>query len=198
MSHPTDTEIFDEPEEGNDPQLTELVAYLDGELSEEESNRLERQLANNPPLRGYADTLDRTWQLLDTLGEATASGEFTQRTLASLSAISHEELDDQLPSSKRRTDWFRRIPVARIILWTLAGFLGSSIGLLLGRSSQAPKADSEDIQLLQQLDLLLQFPRLHAARNATFLEQVTAIDHGTHDSSEDSPEEVPEEGDLKP
>jgi anti-sigma factor RsiW len=195
MSRPTDTEIFDEPEEANDPQLTELVAYLDGELSEEASNRLERQLAENPPLRGYAETLDRTWQLLDTLGEATASGEFTQKTLASLSAISHEEFADQMPSSKRGTDWVRKIPATRIVLWTLAGFLGSSVGLLLGRSSQSPKADSEDVQLLQQLDLLLQFPRLHAARSATFLEQVTAIDH---DSSEDGSDAMPEEGDRKP
>lgn len=195
MSHPTDTEIFDEPEEANDPQLTELVAYLDGELNEEESNRLERQLANNPPLRGYAETLDRTWQLLDTLGEATASGEFTQKTLASLSAVSHQEFADQMPSSKRRSDWVRSIPVTRIALWTLAGFLGSSIGLLLGRSSQASKTDSEDVQLLQQLDLLLQFPRLHAARSATFLEQVTAIDH---DASEENSDAVPEEGDRKP
>jgi hypothetical protein len=81
------------------------------------------------------------------------------------------------------------------VLWTLAGFLGSSVGLLLGRSSQSPKADSEDVQLLQQLDLLLQFPRLHAARSATFLEQVTAIDH---DSSEDGSDAMPEEGDRKP
>ena len=195
MSRPTDTEIFDEPEDANDPQLTELVAYLDGELNEEASNRLERQLAENPPLRGYAETLDRTWQLLDTLGEATASGEFTQKTLASLSAISHEEFADQMPSSKRGTDWVRKIPVAKIVLWTLAGFLGSSVGLILGRSSQSPKADSEDVQLLQQLDLLLQFPRLHAARSVTFLEQVTAIDH---DSSEDSSNAVPEKGDRKP
>ena len=85
--------------------------------------------------------------------------------------------------------------MARIVLWTLAGFLGSSVGLLVGRSSQSPKADSEDVQLLQQLDLLLQFPRLHAARSATFLEQVTAIDH---DSPEASSDAVPAKGDRKP
>ena len=195
MSRPTDTEVFDEPEETNDPQLTELVAYLDGELGEEESSRLERQLAENPPLRGYAESLDRTWQLLDTLGEATASGEFKQKTLASLSAISHEEFTDQIPSSKQGPDWARKIPVTKILLWTLAGFLGSSAGLLLGRSSQAPKTISEDVQLLHKLDLLLQFPRLHAARSASFLEQVSAIDH---DSSEDRSDAVPEEGDGKP
>lgn len=195
MSRPTDTEIFDEPEETHDPQLTELVAYLDGELNEDESSRLERQLAENAPLRGYAETLDRTWQLLDTLGEATASGEFTQRTLASLSVVSHEQFTDQMPSSTRGTDWVRKIPATRIVLWTLVGFFGSSVGLLLGRSSQAPKADSEDVQLLRQLDLLLQFPCLHAARSAAFLEQVTAIDH---DPSEDRSIAVPEGGDRKP
>jgi anti-sigma factor RsiW len=195
MSRPTDTEAFDEPEEINDPQLTELVAYLDGELDEEDSSRLERQLAENPPLRGFAETLDRTWQLLDSLGEATASGEFTQKTLASLAVVSSDESSEQPPSSIRSADWVRRIPVTRIVLWTLVGFLGTSVGLLLGRSSQAPKADSEDMQLLRKLDLLLQFPRLHAARSATFLEQVSTLDH---DSSKNNSDVVPEEGDRKP
>jgi hypothetical protein len=85
--------------------------------------------------------------------------------------------------------------LTRIFLWTLVGFVGTSVGLLFGRSSQAPKADSEDVQLLRQMDLLLQFPRLHAARSASFLEQVSAIDH---DSPEDHSDAVPEEGDRKP
>ena len=195
MPRPTDTEVFDEPEELNDPQLTELVAYLDGELSEEESSRLEQQLAENPPLRGYAETLDRTWQLLDTLGEATASGEFTQKTLASLAVVSNEEFSAQSLSANRNADWIRGIPLTKILLWTLVGFLGTSVGLLFGRSSQAPRTISEDVQLLRQLDLLLQFPRLHAARSASFLEQVSAIDHS---SSEDLSDAVPEEGDRKP
>jgi anti-sigma factor RsiW len=195
MSRPTDTEFFDEPEEANDPQLTELVAYLDGELGEEESSRLERQLAENPPLRGYAESLDRTWQLLDTLGEATASGEFTQKTLASLAVISNEEFSAQSSSSNSTAGWIRGIPLTRILLWTLVGFVGTSVGLLLGRSSQAPKAISEDVQLLRQLDLLLQFPRLHAARSASFLEQVSAIDQ---DSSKKSTDAVLEEGDGNP
>lgn len=194
MSRPTDTEVFDEPEETNDPQLTELVAYLDGELDDEESSRLERRLAENPPLRGYAETLDRTWQLLDTLGEATASGEFTQKTLASLAVISNEEFSAQSSSLNRNASWIRGIPLTRILFWTLVGFVGTSIGLLLGRSSQAPKADTEDVQLLRQLDLLLQFPRLHAARSSSFLEQVSAIDQ---DSSADSEDEVLEDGDRK-
>jgi anti-sigma factor RsiW len=195
MSRPTDTEVFDEPEESNDPQLTELVAYLDGELGEEESSRLERKLAENPPLRGYAESLDRTWQLLDTLGEATASGEFTQKTLASLAVVSNEEFSAQSSSSNRNGGWIRGFPLTKILLWTLAGFLGTSVGLHFGRSSQAPKTISEDVQLLRDLDLLLQFPRLHAARSASFLEQVSAIDHS---SSEERSDAVPEEGDGKP
>lgn len=195
MSRPIDTEVFDEPEEANDPQLTELVAYLDGELGEEESSRLERRLAENPPLRGYAESLDRTWQLLDTLGEATASGEFTQKTLASLAVISNEELSTQSQSANRNAGWIRRIPLTRILSWTVIGFVGTSAGLLFGRSSQAPTANSEDVQLLRQLDLLLQFPRLHAARNASFLEQVSVIDHA---AKEDQLDANPEKGDRKP
>ena len=91
--------------------------------------------------------------------------------------------------------WVRGIPWTRILLWTLVGFVGTSFGLLFGRSSQAPKANSEDVQLLRQLDLLLQFPRLHAARSASFLDQVSAIDR---DSKEDHTNAWPDEGDRKP
>jgi hypothetical protein len=74
-------------------------------------------------------------------------------------------------------------------------FCGNICRTASRRSSQAPKAVSEDVQLLRQLDLLLQFPRLHAARSASFLEQVSAIDQH---SSEDSVDAVPKEGDGKP
>ncbi len=91
MSGPHDTDIFDEPEDSEDAQLTEIVAYLDGELGEDDSIRLERALASSPPLRGYADSLDRTWQLLDSLGEPAVSDEFTHKTLASIQTVQRSD-----------------------------------------------------------------------------------------------------------
>ncbi|MFN9717365.1 MAG: anti-sigma factor family protein, partial [Planctomycetota bacterium] len=82
MSSHEHNEPVDDAEDQPDAQLSELVAYLDGELDEHACESVERQLVANPGLRRYAETLDRTWQLLDSLGDAPASGAFTQKTLA--------------------------------------------------------------------------------------------------------------------
>lgn len=58
-----------------------LVQYLDGEMDEEQARLFEERLASNPTLRQEADTLKRTWDLLDYLPRPVASETFTSRTL---------------------------------------------------------------------------------------------------------------------
>ena len=176
MSSHNDTEVLDDSEDPKDPQLTELVAYLDGELGDEESQRIERQLAGDAPLRIYAESLDRTWQLLDSLGDAAASGEFTQKTLASLQARPMDE--DDRPARKSLAKKLRGVggrSLLRIILWTAAGFVGCSLGLLLSRI-QNSKQDSPDIQILRELDLLQEYRKIRPVPDVEFLNQVSALE----------------------
>lgn len=178
MSPPNENQTIGEHEDSDDPQLTEIVAYLDGELNENDCLRLERQLASSPPLRGYAESLDRTWQLLDALGQASVSDQFTHKTLASLTTISSE--DDQ-PADKNKAGrfrWITRLPVAKTLIWTLAGFVGSATGLQLAQKSQTEKAESEDVQLLRQLDLLEKYPKMYPIPNAEFLRKLSALEDG--------------------
>lgn len=178
MSSQNDSEFLDEAEDAADPQLTELVAYLDGELSDGDSSRVERQLAIDAPLRRYADTLDRTWQLLDSLGETTASGEFTQKTLASLNAVLPDD-DSAADASQSWSSLFAGIPIVKICLWMAVGFAGSSAGLLLSRTTSPQKSESEDKRLLRQLDLLQDYEKLYSIPSAEFLKQVAAKDEPT-------------------
>lgn len=83
-----------------DPRLTKLIAYLDGELPADESEVMERELAAEPALRQAADSLDRTWQMLGALEEASASGEFTKKTLSSIRTISTADTPQSLPTGK--------------------------------------------------------------------------------------------------
>lgn len=180
MSNHHDTQDFDDSEDSNNPQLTELVAYLDGELGDAESRHLEQQLASDPPLRIYAESLDRTWQLLDSLGEATASGEFTQKTLASLQARPLD--DDDQPTRKSLMQKLRSLaslPLLRIALWTTAGFVGCSIGLLFSRIQRPPQTASADTQILQQLELLQEYQKIRPIPSAEFLNEVLALDEPT-------------------
>ena len=156
-----------------DPQTAELVAYLDGELPEQDADRVEQLLLTNPPLRKNAESLDRTWQMLNSLEEATASGEFTQKTLASISTVSGENDADR--ATDRRWSLKKHLPwsvIARGLVWCLAGFIACSAGLLLSRKARRERTDPTDAQILKDLDLYQQYPQLWRIPDVEFLREV--------------------------
>ena len=59
-----------------------LVAYLDGELSSAERQRVEQQLATDPAYRAELTRLEQVWGLLDELPRAAADDTFTRSTVA--------------------------------------------------------------------------------------------------------------------
>lgn len=164
----------DEIEGAEDPQTAELVAYLDGELPEQDADRVERLLLTHPPLRRNAESLDRTWQLLNSLEEATASGEFTQKTLASISTVSAgsdaDKETDRLWALKKRLPWS---VIARGLIWCLAGFMACSAGLLLSRKARRERTDPTDAQILKDLELYHQYPKLWRIPDVVFLREVS-------------------------
>ncbi|MBA2225086.1 anti-sigma factor family protein [Thermogemmata fonticola] len=70
-----------------DPLEEELVAYLDGELPEDEARQMEQRLAADPELRRRALLLKKTYDLLDYLPLPEASPDFTTRTLEKVPAL---------------------------------------------------------------------------------------------------------------
>ena len=64
----------------------DLVAYLDGELGEDEGTRIEAALSSSPVARHEVEMLTRTWDLLDLLPEEGAGEAFTERTLSAARA----------------------------------------------------------------------------------------------------------------
>jgi ferric-dicitrate binding protein FerR (iron transport regulator) len=75
-----------------------LVQYLDGEMDEEQSRVFEARLASNPTLRREAETLKRTWELLDYLPRPVASETFTSRTLEKVETC-------RMTTLRRRRAW---------------------------------------------------------------------------------------------
>jgi len=153
-----------------DPRLTRLVAYLDGELPAEESELLEQELAAEPVLRKAADSLDRTWQMLGALEEPAASGEFTRKTLASIRTVSAPDTtQSQTGQSRSRINSLLSATLLTL-LWTAAGFAGGAAGLVL--AGNAPTVSPQDEQLLQNLDLLLDYQNMRQIPDAPFLQQL--------------------------
>lgn len=181
MSNPDQNLAPDEIEGEEDPQVVELVAYLDGELPASDADRVEQLLLKNAAMRKNVESLDRTWQLLSTLEEATVSGEFTQKTLASISAVSAESSGVSRTGGQRwRPVVISRLVLIRGLIWFLAGFIGCSAGLVLSRKVRRDLTSPADAEILNHLDLYLEYPKLWRIPDEEFLREVSETsDTGT-------------------
>ena len=63
------------------PPVTELVAYLDGELDPKTTEEVEARLSLDAKARAEVESLKRAWDLLDFLPRPEPSSTFTTRTL---------------------------------------------------------------------------------------------------------------------
>ena len=59
----------------------DLVAYLDGELSAEESRRVEERLADDAGSRRQLRDLDQAWEALDALPATAVADDFARTTI---------------------------------------------------------------------------------------------------------------------
>jgi anti-sigma factor RsiW len=85
----------------NEQDRADLVAYLDGELDEPSARALEARLSLDPAARAEAESLRKTWELLDYLPRPEPSPSFTHRTLEKLAV----QPAPCVPASLRRRGW---------------------------------------------------------------------------------------------
>ena len=150
-----------EQEEPVDEKLTQLISYLDGELDDDETDLIERALINDPDMRSHADILSRTWGMLDVLEDVSASCNFTQSTLATISTDFVAE-QKQSPKTRARSllsDLVTACARYKVLPCFLAGVLGAAIGLMVSDRIQQRRMQSEeaaiDAIVLEHLDMLL-------------------------------------------
>jgi hypothetical protein len=89
-----------------DPSFDEdLVAYLDGELDDASSKRLEARLASDDSARQRLRDLAVSWDLLDNLPRAASDESFTRTTVELIAVEARKDVDAQqatIPSRNRR------------------------------------------------------------------------------------------------
>ena len=128
----------------SDERLTQIVSYLDGELDDTQMNEIEHELINDPNMRSHADILSKTWALLDSLEDVSASRQFTQDTLATVSAETVEN-----PDGNNAGIWLRRIRqgLARyhVLPCFLLGLLGGAIGLFVSDRAWQRRETSDEL-----------------------------------------------------
>jgi anti-sigma factor RsiW len=112
----------------SDQERDDLVAYLDGELSEEEARALDAKLNLHPQARSEAEALRRTWELLDFLPRPEPSATFTHRTLERVVPLSGQALARSHQVRQRvRTGLFALGWAAALLLASVGGYAGYQV-----------------------------------------------------------------------
>ncbi|MCA8989491.1 MAG: hypothetical protein KDA78_17710 [Planctomycetaceae bacterium] len=143
-------------------ERSDFVAYLDGELTENQTQNIERMLAQNEVARHDLESLATVWELLDTLPKTKAPEDFAQKTIATLKMSEQERSFTDEP-------WFQQATVlaAHAVAWVavlavgLAGYLGA-------RSYPPAEADL----LIQNYELLNELDRYREIRSVDFLKRL--------------------------
>jgi anti-sigma factor RsiW len=125
----------------------EIVAYLDGELDPAAAARVERRMAEDPRYNARLNQLEKTWDLLDSLGPAEADDNFTHSTVAMVALKAQEDVQSQGQSAqrKRRLTWLGLAAVA------LAAGVGAYL-LVDHRLNADNRALVRDLPVIERVD----------------------------------------------
>lgn len=145
-----------------------LLAYLDGEADEETARTVEARLSLDPRARAEAETLQRTWDLLDYLPRPEVSASFTHRTLDRVSTFRPAASAAGWPLLRGR--WSRRLASAAALL--VAGLLAYQTTLTLAQRRPVLTLESSadlEHQLVRDLRLLENRRLYEVVENVEFL-----------------------------
>jgi hypothetical protein len=152
----------------NDIELTEaqrenLVAYLDGELDEDNSRQIEQVLAASPTARREVEVLMGTWEMLDVLPQREASEQFVEDTMATI------ELAKQSTTIEHPlTDSQPKFPIKTVAVWMTGLAVSAIFGFFI--TNQLIPNPSET--LVQELPLINE---LHLYSEVDSLEFLTEL-----------------------
>ena len=142
-------------------QLEEIVAYLDGELSPQESAQVERRLASDETYRQKLQSMERAWAALDELPAATVDDQFSKTTMELVVESARNEVEQQtraLPIQRRKQH------LSTVLLATAAALLGALVFRLVWENPN--RALVADLPVIQYIDIYSQF------RDVEFLRQL--------------------------
>ena len=138
----------------DEQRLEEIVAYLDGELSPEESARVEQRLASDESYRQQLQGVERAWKALDELPLPVVDDRFSRTTmqLAVQAAVAEvQEKTAALPIQRRRS---------RLGTWLTAA-AAAALGVLVVRLAwQNPERMLlTDLPVIDNVDVYSQVDR---------------------------------------
>jgi len=146
-----------------DEMIAQLSAYLDGELSPAEAEKVERELAGNQTYREELRHLQQSWDLLDELPMLDADDTFAQTTLEMVVAAARDEIHAEAKAESKK----------KPLLW----FAGAAVvlsGFLLGFAIIREVGSWENNELVRDLPMLEQVDSYRYVEDVEFLEKLDA------------------------
>jgi anti-sigma factor RsiW len=172
-------------DEINEQRRDELTAYLDGELDEAAAAAVEQRLHDDPALLREAETLKRTWELLDFLPQPEPSTDFAARTLSMAVPIPRLGTSAPVPSASQpevavaparpQHPWLVRSAVAAAALVALiAGY--AAPGPFLKPPPKPMSIDQREELMARDLRVIERLPLYQYADDIDFLEGLDSPD----------------------
>ena len=140
---PNQADQTDGPESLNE----QLVAYLDGELDDEASRRIEERLTSDSTLRDQLGRLERTWDALDKLERVEVDEDFTRTTIEMVALVAEKE--------RQQEEQLRPVRERRRLLIGSAGLLSACLAGYVAVWSFWPDPNQgwiDDLPVLERLD----------------------------------------------
>jgi hypothetical protein len=109
----------------NSGRLEQIVAYLDGELSADESAHVERQLARDEHYRQELQSIDRAWSALDLLPAATVDGQFSKTTMELVVQDARRDVEQRtraLPIQRRKRRLATALTLSTCVLFGMLAY----------------------------------------------------------------------------
>jgi anti-sigma factor RsiW len=130
----------------------ELIAYLDGELSQTDAQTVEKRLNTDPRFRAEADALRKTYNLLDYLPKPEPTANFTERTLTRVTSARPVLSAGRGRQWSGWLGWAAAVVIAVVVGYTGATWLPSS--MKPGSGDLSPELEqhmARDLKLLEHL-----------------------------------------------
>jgi len=155
-------------------QRDDLVAYLDGELEESQTQYIDQVLARSEVARHEVEALARTWELLDLLPKPNATEGFTDRTITTLKV-------SEMATPLTEQPWFDYVRKGTIAAgWVLLLSVCAAVGFVI-TTQAVPNEQAElltELPLIRNLDVYLEIEDLEFVRelqrSTQFTRTVTA------------------------
>ncbi len=157
------------PKPVSEEARAELVAYLDGELSDDAARAVEKMINSDPAMRAEAVALSRTWELLDFLPAHDPSPSFTHRTLERVSA-SKPRVSAGVLAARNRL-WR---PLTLGAGWAAAVVLAAGIGF--GVTTRVLPREPTDDELARDLGVIEHKKAYEQVGEIDFLKQLDTPD----------------------